>query len=108
MTRPKLVGIFKNGGESVWKIYHANAKEHPAIFKSGDVWHVGRAFFEGRRRNKIYIDVFEKKDFEIFDTTIHELMHVAVHDFGIDLMIEEAFVERVSGNLAAYLEQLKI
>lgn len=103
--RPKLITTFRGPGEQEWRIYHAPARRHPSIFKIEGRWRLGLTFFEGRRKNRIYIDSSQSES-EIWDTTCHELTHVALRDLGLLDIIEESFVDEFATRLAYMLEQL--
>lgn len=62
------------------------------------------AYFKPRR---IYIDG-TLSSAKIFETTIHEMMHVAFDDMGLLMVIEEPIVNELAWRLAGYLEQLKV
>lgn len=105
--RPKLVAGFKNVDDRPWKIYHAARGHNPSIFREADgtlSW--GKIYFGGRREGKIYVDDSLRPD-QIFETTLHEMMHLALRDLGMDQAIEEEFVERLAARVAYYLSQIK-
>jgi len=103
--KPELKTQFTGVDGQEWRIFHAPARKFPGIFKDGKRWVVGKVYFGGKRKGKIYIDS-EQPEHDKLDTTIHELVHVAMRDLGLDQMIEEEFVEKLSSRLAFYLDQI--
>jgi hypothetical protein len=84
-----------------WRVYHVRRKDRPDLFDGRRL--DGITWF-GRR--KIFIDASRPAAL-IFETTVHEFMHVVLRDLGFDHnVLEEAFVQNVSERLAAMLEQL--
>jgi hypothetical protein len=105
-SRIKLVAKFTAPDGTPWRIYHADRRACRALFDIGERYlAVGISVFAGRHKNKIFIDSRQPARV-IFDTTVHELMHVACHDMGLDRMVEEAFIEGTATRLAFMLEQL--
>lgn len=56
-------------------------------------------------KRRIFIDS-SLKPAQIFEVTLHELLHVVLEDVGLMYVIEEPIVDQVSQRLAAILEQL--
>jgi hypothetical protein len=102
VSKPKLVATFQTLRGETWRIFHARGKEH---FKYEGKTHVGLAFFRGPKKNRIYIDS-SKSDPEIFDTTLHEILHVLWREYGLLEVVEEAIVDQTATGLAFILEQL--
>lgn len=102
----KLVATFKAPSGEQWRIYHADRRQHPEIFDIGERFRaIGVSIFRGKHRRKIFIDSRRSQRL-IFETTLHELMHVALRDLGINKTIEEAFVDELATRVAFMLEQL--
>lgn len=66
----------------------------------------GITYFKGPRAHKIYVNS-SLKDEQIFETTLHEIMHVALEDVGMLYVVEEPIVDELSTRVAFILEQLK-
>lgn len=86
-------------------MYHARGKDHPRIFRYEGKTHVGLAYFRGPLKNRIYVDS-SKSAPEIFDISLHEILHVLWREYGLLDVIEEAIVDQTATGLAFILEQL--
>jgi hypothetical protein len=71
----------------------------------GRVCH-GITYFHGPLRRRIYIDCSLTPE-QIFETTLHEFMHVALEDVGLLYVIEEPIVDELAARVANILEQLQ-
>lgn len=112
MVKPKfdptkrLVAKFKAPDGAVWRVYHADRRHHRELFDVGERFlAVGVSVFKGKHRHKIFIDSRRSPSL-VFDTTLHEIMHIALRDLGLDRMVEESFVEALATRVAFMLEQL--
>ena len=104
----KLVAEVIGPGGRKWKIYHGSNKEHPAQFTKPDNGELcdGITWFRGRWKNKVFINIDGASDHDRFDTTVHELMHIALSDLGLHPLIEEPIVAETAARMAVMLEQL--
>lgn len=102
-SRPKLISTFSGPGGQEWRIYHARRSEHPKLFKMDD----GRSChgITYYKTHRIYIDS-SRKPAQIFETTLHELLHVALEDVGMLYVVEEPIVDELAVRVAFMLEQL--
>ena len=65
----------------------------------------GITYYRGPLKHRIYIDSSLKPE-QIWETTLHELLHVVMEDVGLLYVIEEPIVDQISQRLAVILEQL--
>ncbi len=107
MQRPKLWFKFKGPDGAKWSVYLTTRKISPKVLKHEGVWVVGVTIFEGRNKNKIYIDAGQPVG-AFFDTVFHELFHVATRPLGLASTLDEAFVSETSSRLSPILEQLGV
>lgn len=96
----KLLHTFRDQDDHTWRVYGADRHTHPHYFDGEENFGL-----TNRPKREIYIDLGQG-DYDKWETTIHELLHVAFTSMGMHAFVEETIVAQLGARMAHYLSQI--